>query len=77
MAKKEAPKTKWWRAIYDAFKFTTKNDKMALPLIIGLPVIVIGAGVAFGFIFGGIAGHIYSNVIGVMLALLVAMWILT
>lgn len=77
MAKNEAPKPKWWRAIYDAFKFTTKHDKMALPLIIGLPLILIGAGVAIGFIFGGIAGHIYSNVIAVMLASLAAMWVLT
>ncbi len=77
MAKEQAPKPKWYAAIFQAFKFVREHDKKFLPIFIVLVVLILGGGVTVGFLIGTTVGHIYANISGVLLTLLGTLILLT
>lgn len=78
MAKTETPKkTRWYRSVWDAFQFVRAYDRIFLPLFLILVAVFIGGGIALGFVQGGIAGHITSNLIGISLAALAGIILLS
>jgi hypothetical protein len=78
MAKTETPKKpRWYRNVYDAFQFVRANDRLFLPLFLVLVAVFIGGGIALGFVQGGIAGHITANLIGISLAALAGIILLS
>jgi hypothetical protein len=78
MAKTETPKkTRWYRSVWDAFQFVRANDRKFLPMFLVLVAVFIGGGIALGFVQGGIGGHISSNLIGVALAALAGIILLS
>jgi hypothetical protein len=69
MAKTETPKkTRWYRNVYDAFQFVRANDRIFLPLFLALVAVFIAGGITLGFLQGGLAGHIISNLMGISMA---------
>jgi hypothetical protein len=78
MAKTETPKkTRWYRNVYDAFKFVRANDRLFFPLFLALVAVFIAGGITLGFVQGGVAGHISSNLIGISLAALAGIILLS
>ncbi len=78
MAKTDAPKkTRWYRTLFDAFQFVRANDRIFFPAFLVQTIGILGAGIAIGFIRGGVGGHIYSNFAGVTLAALATMILLS
>jgi hypothetical protein len=78
MAKKETPKkTRWYRMLFEAFQFVRGNDRVFLPVFLVLMVVILGAGIAIGFMRGDVGGHIYANFAGLTLAALATMILLS
>ena len=79
MAKNETPKkTRWYRTLFDAFQFVRANDRFFFPAFLVLMVVILGGGVAMGFITGGgVGNHIYANFAGLTLAALATMILLS
>ena len=78
MAKTETPKkTRWYRNVYDAFKFVRANDRLFFPLFLALVIVFIAGGITLGFVQGGVAGHVMSNLIGVSMAALAGVILLS
>ena len=77
MAKEEAPKPKWYSAIFQAFKFVRLYDKTFLPVFIVMVVLILGGGIVVGFLMGTTVGHVYANISGVLLTLLGTLILLT
>lgn len=78
MAKNEPEKKqRWYQLIAQAYKFAAPHDKWLLPLMIGVPVVVIGVAVGIGIAVGGTAAIIYASILGVLLGVLGALFMLT
>ncbi|WP_296667551.1 DUF4191 domain-containing protein [Demequina sp.] len=79
MAKdKTAPKKqRWYHLVAQAYRTTAPHDKALLPGIIGIIVGGIAVFVAGGLLIGSLAAIIYASIMGVMTALLGAMYFLT
>ncbi len=78
MAKTETPKKpRWYRNLYDAFQFVRANDRIFFPLFLALVAVFIAGGIALGFVQGGLAGHIMSNLIGISMAALAGIILLS
>ena len=56
-----------WTNIKAAYKLARQHDKLLLPLIIGIPIVVIGGMVALGFVLGH---PIFFAIIGVLVGAL-------
>ncbi|WP_084103440.1 DUF4191 domain-containing protein [Demequina sp. NBRC 110056] len=76
MAKEPEKKPRWYKLIAQAYKFTAPEDKWLLPLLIGIPVVIIAAFVVIGLQFSTIV-LIYLIIFGVLSAALAAMFTLT
>lgn len=79
MAKdKTAPKKqRWYHLVAQAYRATAPHDKYLLPGIIAIIVGGIALFVLVGILIGGIAAIIYASIMGVLTALLGAMYFLT
>ncbi|WNM25653.1 DUF4191 family protein [Demequina capsici] len=78
MAKNEPEKKqRWYQLIAQAYKFTKPYDSALLPLMIGVPVIVIGAAVVAGLLLGSTVALVYAIILGVLLAVLGDLFLLT
>ncbi len=78
MAKTETPKkTRWYRNVYDAFKFVRTNDRLFFPLFLALVIVFIAGGIALGFVLNTPAGYVSSNLIGISLAALAGVILLS
>ena len=62
MAKTPAPaKPKWYKTIFEAFKFVRENDRLFLPIWIVSMVLVIGGMVTLGILSGTVLVWIYTS----------------
>ncbi|WP_297084368.1 DUF4191 domain-containing protein [uncultured Demequina sp.] len=77
MAKEPEKKPRWYKLVAQAYKATAPHDKWLLPLMIGIPVLVIGLSVVIGLLFGSTIVLVYSIIFGVLTAALAAMYTLT
>ncbi|MFV0634744.1 DUF4191 domain-containing protein [Demequina sp.] len=76
MAKEPEKKPRWYKLVAQAYRFTQPHDKWLIPLLIAIPVGVIGLSVVIGLQFSTIV-LVYSIIMGVLLAALAAMYTLT
>lgn len=72
---KPAPKkTRWYAAVWQAFQYTRRQDRLAVWLLLGVFVGVV----ALGYVLGLVFGHpVYALVIAVPFAFLAALFTLT
>lgn len=79
MAKNEAPqkKQRWYHLIAQAYRFTKPHDSALVPLLILIPVIILGASAVAGLLFGSTVALVYALILGVLLAVLGDMFLLT
>ncbi len=78
MATKDTPKKpRWYRTLWDAFQFVKQNDRMFFPVFLVMVIVILGGGITIGFLQGGVGGHIYSNFVGLSLAALATMVLLS
>lgn len=77
MAKQPQKKPRWYKLIAQAYKATAPNDKWLLPLMIAIPVAIIGFAVLVGVLVGSTIVLVYAVLIGVLAAALAAMYTLT
>ena len=77
MAKEPEKKPRWYKLVAQAYKVTAPHDKWLLPLMIGIPVLVIGLSVVIGLLFGSTIVLVYSIIFGILTAALAAMYTLT
>lgn len=77
MAKQPEKKPRWYKLVAQAYKATAPLDKWLLPLMIGIPVVVIGAAVGIGLLIGNVAALIYAIIFGIMTAALASLFTLT
>ncbi len=63
--------------VKQAYTSTAPHDKWLVPLLIGIPVIIIGAAVAIGMLSGSTWVLVYSLVLAIPMGLLAAMYTLT
>ncbi|WP_084037898.1 DUF4191 domain-containing protein [Demequina sp. NBRC 110053] len=76
MAKAPEKKPRWYKLIAQAYTFTAPEDKWLLPLMILIPVAIIGAFVVIGLQFSTIV-LVYLIIFGILVAALAAMFTLT
>jgi hypothetical protein len=76
---KNAPqkKPRWYQLIWQAYKVTAPNDKLLLPIMIGLFVGIVALSVVVGLLLGSTVAIVYSSVFGVLVAVLAMLFTLT
>ncbi|MDE0572934.1 DUF4191 domain-containing protein [Demequina sp. B12] len=77
MAKEPEKKPKMRHLIKQAYTSTAPDDKWLLPLLILIPLGIIGVGLAIGLISGSTWVLVYSLILAIPLALLAGMYTLT
>lgn len=77
MAREEQPKQPWYKLIWQAYKTTQPYDKLLLPLLIGIPVVLIALGTLIGLAIGGTLVLVYAIVTAVLVAVLADLFVLT
>lgn len=77
MAKESQKKPRWYKLIAQAYKATAPDDKWLLPLLIVIPVAIIGAAVVIGLLLDSTIVLVYSILFAVLVAALAAMYTLT
>ncbi|MDN4481532.1 DUF4191 domain-containing protein [Demequina muriae] len=77
MAKEPQKKPRWYKLVAQAYKATAPDDKWLLPLMILIPVGVIGLSVLVGLLAGSTIVLVYAILFGVLAAALAAMYTLT
>lgn len=77
MAKEPEKKPRWYKLIAQAYQFTAPHDKWLLPLLIAIPVVVIGASVGIGLLFDSTVVLVYVIIFGVLAAVLASLFTLT
>lgn len=77
MAKEPEKKQRWYKLVIQAYKATAPHDKWLLPLMILIPVVIIGVGVLIGLLVGSTLVLVYSIIFSILTAALAAMYTLT
>ncbi|MFW7415788.1 DUF4191 family protein [Demequina sp. SO4-18] len=77
MAKEPQKKPRWYKLVAQAYKSTAPDDKWLLPLLILIPLGIIGLSVVIGLLVGSTVVLVYSIIFGVLVAALAAMYTLT
>lgn len=77
MAKEPQKKPRWYKLVAQAYKSTAPDDKWLLPLLILIPLIIIGLSVVVGLLIGSTIVLVYSIIFGILAAALAAMYTLT
>ncbi len=77
MAKEPEKRPRWYKLVAQAYKSTAPYDKWLLPLMIAIPLVVIGIGVLIGLLSGSTWILVYSIIFAVLVAALAAMYTLT
>ena len=77
MAKEPQKKPRWYKLVAQAYKSTAPDDKWLLPLLILIPLGIIGLSVVIGLLLDSTIVLVYSIIFGVLAAALAAMYTLT
>lgn len=77
MAKEPEKRPRWYKLVAQAYQSTAPYDKWLLPLLILIPVAIIGAAVLIGILSGSTWILVYSIIFAVLVAALAAMYTLT
>ena len=77
MAKEPQKKPRWYTLVAQAYRATAPYDKWLLPLLIAVPMVLIGAGVLIGLLAGSTAMLVYAIIFAVLAAALADMYLLT
>lgn len=77
MAKQPEKKPPFYKLIAQAYQFTQPHDRWLLPLLIVIPLAVIGASVVAGLLFDSTIVLVYLIIFGVLLAVLAGLFTLT
>ncbi|MFV0286078.1 MAG: DUF4191 family protein, partial [Demequina sp.] len=77
MAKEPEKRPRWYKLVAQAYKSTAPYDKWLLPLLILIPLVIIGAGVAIGLASGSTWILVYAIIFAILAAVLAGMYTLT
>lgn len=77
MAKQPEKKPRWYKLVAQAYKSTAPYDKWLLPLLILIPLGVIGIAVGVGLFMDSIAVLIYAIIFAILASALADMYLLT
>ena len=77
MAKEPEKRPRWYKLVAQAYTSTAPYDKWLLPLLILIPLVIIGAGVTIGLVSGSVWVLVYATIFAVLVALLAGMYTLT
>ena len=77
MAKETEKKPRWYKLVAQAYKSTAPYDKWLLPLLILIPLGVIGVAVVIGLLANSTAVLVYAIIFAVLAAALADMYLLT
>ncbi len=77
MAKDTQKKPRWYKLVAQAYKATAPYDKWLLPLLILLPLAIIGLAIFLGLLSGSTALLVYGIIFAILAAAMADMFVLT